>query len=614
MSVIFGIRKTEGALVEGRQLLDLAHATNRYALDGTFVRAKGSVGMGFQSYRTHQRADLESQPFLDDFGNMVSLDGRLDNHKELRELLDIPGTDTADSLIILTAFRCWGEECFARFVGDWALALWIQENSSLYLARDHAGTRTLYFEETNGHLVWSTFLETFFADRRSRPLDETYAARYLSCHPIGDLTPFANIAAVTPAHYFIFSKGTIVRRPHWQWMVKDRITYNQDSEYEEHFLKLFAQAVDRRTGPGAPILAHLSGGMDSSAIVCMSDTLRLHQGRQIEQLLDTVSFYDDSEPAWDEKPYFTAVESQRGKVGLHVDVSSTRPTFTPLSCPPGGYPLLPGNDGGSYEQREHFEEILASRGYRVLLSGVGGDELLGGVPTPLPELSDYLLTCNLAALFQKTLPWCLSLRTSLLHLVRDTVRFSKRAYWSGSSGKIHLPPWASPRLEPNEADAKQEGGLLLPSRVMNGRTWWSILETLPSPHLASSRREYRFPYLDRDLVDFLLRIPNDQLVRPGRRRALMRRALSGILPSIVLERRRKAYIDRGPAVTLALSTDTILDSVANSLLARHGYIDIPKFESFLRQVGSQDQSRWGLSLMRTSLFEIWLKSGWATIP
>src|SRR5216683_927664 len=143
MSIIFGIRKSEGEVVEEHQLLSLANATDRWAPDGTFVRATGRIGMGFQPYHTHQRSNLESQPVADDLGNMISWDGRLDNHKELRDLL-AQEANISDSLIVLAAFRRWGEECFSRLIGDWAVALWSHTDRSLYLARDHAGTRTLY--------------------------------------------------------------------------------------------------------------------------------------------------------------------------------------------------------------------------------------------------------------------------------------------------------------------------------------------------------------------------------------------------------------------------------------------------------------------------------------
>jgi asparagine synthase (glutamine-hydrolysing) len=160
MSILFGICRPEGHSVEERQLIELSQATAEYALDGTFVRANGRIGMGLQPYHTHKRSNLESQSVLDEHGRMLTFDGRLDNHAALCELLQIHDRSTADSRIVIAAFERWGEDCFSKFVGDWAIALWSKQDRSLYLARDHAGTRTLYFSMDNESVYWSTYMET----------------------------------------------------------------------------------------------------------------------------------------------------------------------------------------------------------------------------------------------------------------------------------------------------------------------------------------------------------------------------------------------------------------------------------------------------------------------
>ena len=142
MSIIFGVSAEDGRQIEVRELEALARATERYAPDGTWLRTAGNTGMGYQPYHTHGRSRLEKQPANDERGWMLSLDGRLDNHKELCSLLGLDGRESADSEIVLAAFARWGEDCFTRMVGDWALALWSEIDHVLYLARDHARTRT----------------------------------------------------------------------------------------------------------------------------------------------------------------------------------------------------------------------------------------------------------------------------------------------------------------------------------------------------------------------------------------------------------------------------------------------------------------------------------------
>jgi asparagine synthase (glutamine-hydrolysing) len=615
MSIIFGILKAGDRIVEEKQLRAFASATGRFALDGTFVKASGRVGMGFQPYFTNLTSNIEVQPLTDALGNMLAFDGRIDNHAELCGVLNVDKQSTADSVLVLAAFEKWGEESFSRLIGDWALALWSDAKQTLYLARDHAGTRTLYFEQMAGCIVWSTYLETFFVDRASCELDEGYATSYLAGRPTGDLTPYKEILAVTPSHYFVFNRGKITRKAHWQWMVKAEIRYKTDAEYEEHLFALFRQSVERRTGSGAPILAQLSGGMDSSSIVRMSDFIRTSEGASSRDFIDTLSFYDDSEPSWNERPYFTAVEALRGKEGIHVDVSSYRPTFISAGLPPETLPLLPGRDSGSWKQEKAFHALMEAKGCRVFLSGMGGDELLGGVPSAMPELADYLMARNLSALFQRAIPWCIHQQIPLTQMLREVVAFTMNAYRSGRPKFQHMPPWLSDSLRTQylilgkDSNRFSASGGWLPSTISGEAAWWSLLETLPylSPGIIA-RREYRYPYLDRDLVDFLLRLPHGQLVQPGRRRYLMRRAFKSILPVEVVERRRKAYIARAVSVSLEAGQDRIRDLVTESLLASCGYIDASVFKVKLSEAMQQGASEWRIPLMRTALFELWLRT------
>jgi asparagine synthase (glutamine-hydrolysing) len=616
MSIIFGVRKSEGQVVEERQLRTLGHATDRYAPDGTFVRSKGRVGMGFQPFHTHERSNFESHPVFNERSNILTLDGRLDNHAELCNLLNIQNNETSDSLIMLTAYERWGADCFSRFIGDWAIALWSDIDRSLYLARDHAGARTLYYAVSDGYVCWSTCLETFFAEGKVNEFDDNYIADYLCCLPVQDKTPYKDIVAVTPAHYLIFHDDLITRKPHWKWMVKDKIRYRSDSEYEQHFFSLFQQSVERRTGTGAAIIAQLSGGMDSSSIVCMSDYIRSLGSPSVINLLETVSFYDDAETTWNERPYFSAVESHRGKSGIHIDSSFIDRLYRPLDSKVGCY-LYPGGDRSSWERECHFLEALGKSEYRSVLSGIGGDEVLGGVPTCFPELADALFELNVHTFSAQAMRWGIAQRAPVIPLMGTTIKKMLQLYYGRSlEPPGNLPLWLGPRLSSRiqqtngPRDILQEPSIWIsPSAIINGQSWWTILNSLPHLNPGLIRRyEYRYPYLDRDLVDFLFRIPRDQLVRPGQRRSLMKRALAHILPARVLERRQKAFVLRGPLVSLQRNYQSLLLLLTNSNVERMGYVDAGRLhKSLTALVEGRDIATWP-EILRAILLEIWLIS------
>jgi asparagine synthase (glutamine-hydrolysing) len=609
MSVIFGLCVPHDSIVDEASLSLLAGATSRYGIDATELHVQGRIGMGFQPFHTHPRSRLERQPAVHPIGNMLAFDGRLDNHRELAARLGINNEDVADSVLVLEAFARWSEDCFSHLVGDWALALWSPDDRALYLARDHAGTRTLYYSNQNGVIRWSTHLETFFVKDNFPQLDHTYFARVLSSRQVRDVTPYKGIKAIFPAHYTVFREGLETSKPHWRWIADTKISYRSDAEYDEHFLCLFGQAVQRRIGSGDPVIAELSGGMDSTSIVCMADRIFANSNSGFD-LVDTLSYYDDTEPDWNERPYFTTVESFRNKAGVHLDCSSQVPGYQPLILPDRFYPYL-GGSSTSVKIAKWFERHVGEAKYRVIVSGIGGDELLGGSVTPLPELATYLREGSLFKLYSKAVEWCLADRQTLIRMLRDTFVFTANMYKAPPLNRDSLPPWLSAEsrrlcLEHLERTGEPLGAT--PNAINNGRTWWAVLDTLPhlTPHLLGCY-EYRYPYLDRDLVEFLHRVPREQLARPRRRRCLMRRALKDIVPVEIIERKRKAYISRGPIAHLRSSQQEIEDLFTNSLSGRYGLIDPVEFLLAFR-AELAGELKWIGPLTNAIKIEVWLRS------
>jgi asparagine synthase (glutamine-hydrolysing) len=611
MSVLFGIFDPSGPPVRQESLEEMASVTARYGPDATSILAHGAIGMAYQAFHTHGRSSLEQGPTTDTPGNMIVFDGRLDNYQSLSEQLTINACERSDSSLVLKAFERWGRECFSHLVGDWALALWSVQDSVLYLARDHAGTRTLFYRFRGRQIMWSTYLDSFIASQASPDLNMEYLIRVLCCQAVGELTPYRDIHAVPPAHYIAIHDRNVTTRPHWNWVADSKIVYRTNAEYDEHFLHLIGQAIKRRTGPGAGILAELSGGMDSSSIVCVSDHTREFAAGSAD-LLDTISYYDDTEPDWDDRNYFEVVERFRHKEGYHVNLSRQAPRFEPLILADRVDPYFRG-DSSKFEMDAQFEQTVGAGGYRVIISGIGGDELLGGVPNGMPELADHLRHGRLLKTWSRAFAWCLAGRQSLPRMICETAELTIKLYRARGIDRDSVPPWLRSDLRgiclrARTRPAGAQGSVFsMPSAIANGQTWWAILETLPSwcPWLVGCY-EYRFPYLDRDLVDFLHRVPREQLVQPGRRRFLMRRALQGIVPTEILERRRKAFVSRGPINRMREALLKIEHLFDDPMVARYGLIDRDAFLSALHTELSGDM-KWLRHIKNTIEAELWLR-------
>jgi asparagine synthase (glutamine-hydrolysing) len=611
MSILWGVIKDRGASVGEVELRSLSVCTQRYATGDTAVFVHGRVGMGLQPYLSHTRSCMDTQPFPDAHGNVLCFDGRLDNYQELAKKLGIHDAGLSDSAIVLAAFERWGEDCFAQLTGDWALALWCEREQKLLLAKDHAGTRSLYFSKSSKQIQWATYLDTFPASGATLRLSEEYAAAYLSCSPVQDRTPYANIRSVLPGHYVVVREGVISQKAHWSPVIRASIQYRTDAEYDEHFLSVFGKAVARRGGSGEPILAQLSGGMDSTSIVCMSDSMRRSADPQAK-LLDTISFFDDSETSLDERRYFSITESQRGKTGIHLDVAFSQRTFEEPQSEAGRY-QFPGADGFSLKQESVLFHAVWESGYRSILSGIGGDEVLGGIPNGLPELADYLVSGKFKTLLTQAVAWALPDRDPLAEILYRTIRYTTRIYARKASQSCSIPSWMCSELRSCLASGEAATGMvpsrlgIAPHRLDNALTWWRVMETLPhlSPQLLF-RPEYRYPMLDKDLVEYLFSIPPEQLVRPGRRRAMMRRALRGIVPVEILERRRKAFQHRAPLRALRDAYPELRQSFRSLALAEVGFIDADAFRAALKETVDGGVTSYH-SILRTIAYELWLR-------
>jgi asparagine synthase (glutamine-hydrolysing) len=144
--------------------------------------------------------------------------------------------------------------------------------------------------------------------------------------------------------------------------------------------------------------------------------------------------------------------------------------------------------------------------------------------------------------------------------------------------------------------------------VDNSLTWWNMLETLPHRYQpATQRREYRYPYLDRNLVDFLLRVPPSQLLRPGRRRYLMRNALQSIVPSEILERKRKAFVVKSPMVRFSQDRERIATLFVNSELCKTNVVDTKKLQEALEETNGQKILSSLAPLFKAVQLELWLR-------
>ncbi len=613
MSVQAGIWNFDGEPVDPELLASLSAALKEQGPDGEMTFVDGSVGLLYRPFHTTLESHKEKQPYFSPDGFVLTWDGRLDNREDFASNVcgagSSPQTDVA---LVAAAFGHDGTNCFGHIIGDFALSVWDPTTRTLILAKDYLGTRHLFYYLTSKRVIWCKYLDPIvLLCGAPLTLDDEYVAGYIASDPEAHLTPYREIKAVPPGTFVTIERCSATIHRYWHFQPKRRIYYATDAEYEVHFLHLFRQAVRRRLRSDRAILGELSGGIDSSSIICVADDL-IAQGEAETPDLDTLSLYDSMEPAGDERAYFTLVERKRGKTGHHFDLAKYGEL---LSLDYHEFIVAPGFSPGIHGIAAALLELLQSRGYRVVLCGTGGDEFLGGVPNPLPQLADLVVQPQPSKLAKQIAAWSLVKRRPWIHLLYQTLVFLLPAYLRAAlTAQAKAPSWIDVHFaHQHHLAIKQLGpqgryGFWLPSRRENARTLVGMMRQFASISAHALRfEERRYPFLDQSLIGFLLSIPASQLIRPGQRRSLMRRALASIVPSEILWRKTKGAVVRSLLSSFGNHWGELEELFALPFTARQGYVDPTILLNSLAsaKVGNAPQL---VALLKTLSLELWLRS------
>ena len=404
---------------------------------------------------------------------------------------------------------------------------------------------------------------------RAEALSDRFAARYMTLRPAPEVTPYDDVFAVPPGVCVsISSSGRVTPRRFWTLDIGD-IRYADPREYEDQLVALWTDAVRSRLRMEGTVWAELSGGLDSSSVVCMADLL-IRRGVVPARTLRLVSHATLQSPEGDERRFIAEVERVVGVSSEIVGVEAHQEQTDPER----GWISPHALDGVGLEV---VRRVRAS-GARVVLSGRLGDAVMGCQPD------------NSVAVFD-----------DLAHGAVFTALRNLRA-WSRATRKPFLELAISLFAPREEAPVDHGGDLLAPSlqamlrdapafRVPSGirrskrRLAWMVLgysrgARLDIPH-RSPEIVYAYPFTHRPLVDFMLAIPGEQLSAPGMPRSLMRRAFTNIVPARILRRISKGYYP--PAAYRAARRQAAAMLPARELeVVQRGWIDPDRLQTALR--------------------------------
>lgn len=529
-------------------------ALSRRSPDGVDAWQSNRAGMAFGHLRTTRESENETQPRVDaQTGHVLCFDGRIDNRDEVIAQLQAVAaisSSAPDSDVIWELYQHKGESLVDDIVGDFAIALWDPTNRRLFCARSLVGWRPFHWFQNGSSFYFASDAQILMANRavprnvNLEAMGEALAMRFAS--PTDTL--WKGVHRLRPGWALSVTNGELKQ---WQWKQGPfpQINLNSDEAFEKRFRELFDQALiattraDRKTG------AHISGGLDSSSVVCRS--LELHRSGKMSNMPLPIAAVFPNE-RHDESPWIEAVEKH---TGLTVERTTDKPYNWDLAeqwvKETTHLPLRPNTAGTIIAVCQR----LQGSGIRTLLTGEGGDDWLSGNTAHWPDLVK-------TAQFRQLVRESLNLGKGI-----DTLKAPARIAKHGLGPLLFpehkqnllyphlrlgkLPPWIRPEwaksigLDTRTHAASEHmpklEGFAQASRAFRfdvSRTYINFENILA--FTAERNIELRHPFHDHRLVTFVMGLPGDQLLRSGEKKRILRASMRGTLPEKVRTRQSKA--------------------------------------------------------------------------
>jgi len=480
---------------------------NHRGPDGNDILVAGNVSMGHWHFWTTPEEVGERQPLqLAGMPFRIVFDGRLDNRAELFAELGMtpPERETlSDAALTLLAYARWGEACLEHFVGEYAWVICDEPRDRLLCARDAMGDRTLFYSADGVRVViasepWAVA----GANGLEAELHETAVAHYFALRATGDgQTLFKSVYELLPAHAMRVNSAGLRKWRYWQPDPSRRLVGESDAEYAEQFRSLLEESVRCRMRSTSPVGVLMSGGLDSTSVACLAAQMLAPAP------LTTVSYVFDELADCDERAYISAVQEQWGTNSIQIPCDDAWPYRDWATWPRN--PNQP--EGNPYRLlKERAYGRAHQEGLRVMLTGAFGDHLYSGAED---WLADLIMDGRLLQAWQELARHLPSLGLRRTLMAKHVRRVARRMLDMLPGGR-HLRrrntryPWLVPNSlsEAAKKESRLDSAFESKANLLGLRAAESC--TAEISNASRHALEFRHPYRDRRLVEFVLRLPS----------------------------------------------------------------------------------------------------------
>ncbi|MGD9587796.1 MAG: asparagine synthase (glutamine-hydrolyzing) [Pyrinomonadaceae bacterium] len=585
---------------------------------GTLVRGRAALGMRRLSIidiRTGQ------QPiFNEDESRAIVFNGEIYNFQELRPELEAAGhkfKTNSDTEVILHAFEEFGEECVKRLRGMFAFAIWDFRDQSLFLARDRAGKKPLFYTRTpQGDFVFGSELKTLLVHGQTpREVDLSALDAYLTFGYVPEEFCILNgVEKMQPGHWLKFADGSITTKQYWDFELGNPDPGPDENEWAEMVRAKITDAVRARLISEVPLGAFLSGGIDSSTVVGVMSEL---SDRPVKTF--SIGFEEDS---FDELKFARLASKRFGTD--HHEFIVTPDLFDVLD-------KIVKHFDEPFADQSSLPTFMLSKMARehvtVVLSGDGGDELFGGYSRYLIERSrdrfsaiPRAIRSGLMRPIGRILPHGTIGKNFIYNISLDPVeRYldsvssfnqARRSQLYTGDLKVAMNGSGSAAASIFEELSKKgpQGDPLARLLYLDCKTYLpgDILTKVDRMTMASSL-EARVPLLDHELIDLVTRIPSDLKLKGSDPKYILKKAMKGLVPDEILYREKQGFgVPVGEWINRQLRS-RIDEDLSNRRTIERGYFD-PAYLKILRKEHADGRRDHSNSLWVLWMLELWFRA------
>lgn len=608
-------RKASG--LEDRQeiLARMCRIIRHRGPDDQGLMVKPGVALGMRRLAI---IDLVSgnQPMSGEDGSVtIVFNGEIYNFQELTPKLEARGHKFhthSDTEAIVHAYEEFGPECLKDLRGMFAFAIWDDKARTLFVARDRAGKKPLYYTTTpNGTFVFGSELKSLLEHTHvEREIDPQALDAYFTLGYVPDpLSIFRNVHKLPPGHYLNFTNGQVTVKQYWDFELQPRESQNE-ADYLDELRALLDESVRLRLISDVPLGAFLSGGIDSSTVVGL---MARHMGQPVKTF--SIGFHEDS---YNELKYARLTAQ---KFGTDHHEFFVTPDICDVVDDLVWHFDEPFADSSAIPT--YMVSKLARDHVTVILSGDGGDELFAGytryaverkrggferLPKPLREGVMRPLSERLPhAAWGRNYLHNVSLDPISRYLDSVSVFTSlnrKSLYTSDFSAKVGPGGYASSlffHLVENVKSNDPVDRLL----YLDSKTYLpgDILTKVDRMSMAVSL-EGRAPLLDHKLIEFVTRIPSSLKLTGLETKHIMKTAVKDLVPAEILNRPKQGF---GVPIQEWINQQLrsrIRETLSESRTRQRGYVDSRYVDVLLdeHERGRRDHS---MGLWALVMLELW---------